>query len=87
MMYPGLMSAQVIGWNLLNFAVIIRNSSILLLILFVIFLYLSSKVTFLIAIKVMLTDRVTIGKDALTSLYFSDIMIRKKRTTARKFSK
>jgi len=61
--YPGLASAHVIGKNLLTFLVIIRYSIYLLLILFVTFLYLNSRVKFLMHIRATLTERATMGNE------------------------
>jgi hypothetical protein len=51
------------GMNLLNFIVINKYSTILLLILFVILRYLSSKVMFRMTISVMLTSKVVTGNE------------------------
>lgn len=73
--------------NLFSFLVIMRYSICLKLILFVTFLYLNSKVRFLIHIKEMLTLRATIGKEISIWLYVEELRIKKNNTIASKFSK
>lgn len=85
--YPGFASAQVMGKNLFTFLVIIRYSMVFVLILWVTFRYLNSKVRFLMHMREMLTDKATIGNEISIWLYSCEYRISKKRITARMFSK
>ena len=75
------------GTNLVAFLDTIKYSTYLLLILFVTFLCLSSKVKFFMLIRIILTESATIGKWIGIWLYSCEYNMRKNKSTAKIFSK